>query len=175
MVIILCCTVFVFTGYRDMQNKSSAFVSSVKEGAGMSLSRVHQTANKDGAPAWKLSADSVNYLNEGNQAVFENPFLTFFLKDNQQASLKAGQGILKTDANDLEMKGTVLMESNAWTLETGELKYRHEKRLFFSDVPVKITGNGMELSADSAVLDLNAGKAVFKGNVKGTFDEDLSL
>jgi len=175
MVLTLSCTVFVFTGYRHMREQSAEFVSSVKEGAGMALSRVYQTANKDGAPAWKLSADAVQYLNAENQAVFEKPFLTFFLKDDRQASLKADRGILKTEANDLEMKGSVLMESDAWTLETGELKYRHEKRLFFSDVPVKIAGNGMNLTADSATLDLNAGKAVFKGNVKGIFDEDLSL
>ncbi len=175
MVITLFTVVFIFTGYRHMREQSAGFVSSVREGAGMSLSRVYQTANKDGAPAWKLNADSVYYMNEGNQAVFENPSLIFFLKDEGEARLKADRGTLKTDSSDLEMKGSVVMEGDAWTLETGELKYRHEKRLFFSDVPVKITGNSMDLSADSATFDMNAGRVVFKGNVKGTFSEDISL
>ncbi|MGE0086958.1 MAG: LPS export ABC transporter periplasmic protein LptC [Desulfococcaceae bacterium] len=177
MVIIFCAVLFVFAGYRRIRDKSAEFVSSAREGAGMTLSRVYQTASRDGVPAWKLNADSVYYMNEGNQAVFENPFLIFFLKDNRQASLKAGRGTLKTDSNDLEMKGNVLMESDIWTLETGELKYRHDKKLFFSDVPVKIRENSrdMELSADSATLDLDAGKAVFKGNVKGTFGDNISL
>ncbi|MEZ4527568.1 MAG: LPS export ABC transporter periplasmic protein LptC [Desulfobacterales bacterium] len=177
MVLILCIVVFVFAGYRKMRSKSADFVSAVRDGAGMSLSRVYQTASKDGAPAWKLNADAVNYMNEGNQAVFENPSLTFFLRDDRQASLKAGRGMLKTDSNDLEMREQVCMESDMWMLETGQLKYRHDKKLFFSDVPVKITRNGTEteLSADSATLDLDARKVWFKGNVRGTFGEDISL
>ncbi len=177
MVIMLCVVVFVFAGYRKMRGKSAAFVSAVREGAGMALSRVYQTASKDGSPAWKLNADSVHYMNEGNQAVFENPFLIFFFKDNRHASLKAGRGILKTDSNDLEMKEQVLMESDMWRLAAGELKYRHDRKLFFSDVPVKITRNDseMELSADSATLDLDAGKVWFRGNVRGTIGEDISL
>ena len=47
-------------------------------------------------------------------------------------------------------------------------------RVLESDQPVVIDGRWAELTARSMRVDLEAGTAVFDGNVKGWLDRDLS-
>ncbi|MEE4356976.1 MAG: LPS export ABC transporter periplasmic protein LptC [Desulfococcaceae bacterium] len=175
MVIIFSCILLLFTGYRKITETPRNTGSPEQEGVNLSLRQIYQTATKDGAPAWKLNAASVSYMNGKQQAVFEKPVLTFFLQNAREARLEAGRGTVKTDSSDLRMDGNVIMENEDYILRTQELKYRHDRRIFFSDVPVRISGKDMELSADSATLDLSAGKVFFKGHVQGVFADDISL
>jgi len=89
--------------------------------------------------------------------------------------LTADEGVLKTDSNDIELTGNVILKNENYRLKTENLCYNHRTRVFSSEVPVKITGAGFDLAADSVSFDLNTNKTVFEGSVKGNFRGNVTL
>ncbi|QTA78618.1 Lipopolysaccharide export system protein [Desulfonema limicola] len=165
----------VFTIYRQVLNKTSSMTSSISEGTTMAMQSIYQTAVKDGVTEWSMDAASANYLESENQAVFQEPVVTFFLKDNTKASLSADSGIIKTDSRDINVFGNVILKNQGYLLKTNKLQYKHDQKVFLTETHVEIFRNDFDLSADSAYFDLNSKKIIFKGNVKGTFGEGISL
>lgn len=165
----------VFTIYRQVLNKTSSMTSSISEGTTMAMESIYQTAVKDGVTEWSMDAASANYLESENQAVFQEPVVTFFLKDNTKASLSADSGIIKTDSRDIDVFGNVILKNQGYLLKTNKLKYKHDQKVFLTETHVEIFRNDFDLSADSAYFDLNSKKIIFKGNVEGTFGEGISL
>jgi len=165
----------VFFQYRHMSEKNRSLVSTVENKANVSIGRAHQTATRDGIKEWSLDAASADYMDKKNQAIFKDLSLTFFLKDNSEVYLTADRGILKTDSNDMEINGNVVVTNSGYKLRCENLYYAHEKRIISSKVPVKIIGDSFELVADSMSLYLNTNRVSFDGKVKGNFRGGIAL
>jgi len=89
--------------------------------------------------------------------------------------LTGDEGLLKTNSKDIEVRGNVLVKNKDYHLKTEKLNYRHKERVIICNVPVKLTGNAFDLTADTMSIDLNNKKGVLKGRVKGTIHEKISL
>ena len=89
--------------------------------------------------------------------------------------MTADQGRLQTDSNNIEVMGNVVVKNARYKLLTENLHYDHEKRVIFSLVPVKITGDFFNLSANAMNLELNTENASLDGNVVGIFNEKIRL
>jgi LPS export ABC transporter protein LptC len=168
-------TLAVFVTQRNFLEKKEDIVSDIRSNANISIGKAHQTAIRNGITEWNLEASSVNYMVNKNQAVFQDLFLTFYLKDKSQVYLTANKGILNTDSNDMEILGNVVVKSATYRLKTENLFYRHNRRIIFSKVPVTVTGDAFDLAADSMSLNLNTNKTMFEGKVQGTLREIIKL
>ena len=157
--------VTVFIGYRQVSNAPEMLLSSIKDGANLSLGKIKQTATRDGRKEWSLEAGSAHYIDAENKAVLTDLFVTYFLENNQEVYLKADQGILNTDTNDIEFSGNVVVRNQEYNLKTERLNYEHKQRLIFTDDQVNIAGTEAEVSADSLSFDLKANQIVLTGNV----------
>lgn len=176
MLITLGVIVAVFWDYRQISDTSDKRISSVQDEAStLSMDKVHQTSTRNGIKEWSLDATSVHYVNEKNQAVFQDLSLIFFLKNEKKVFLTANQGILKTDSNDIEVTGHVVLKNGTYRLDTEKLFYDHDSHTFSSEVPVKITGTAFALAADAMSLDLNTNRTLFEGNVRGDFRGNVTL
>ena len=149
-------------------------LSSIKEGANLSLGKIRQTATRDGKKEWSLEADSANYMEAENKVDLKNLSVVYFLKDNREVYLKADRGILQTDTNDIEFSGNVVVKNEAYQMKTEHLNYEHGRRIIICDQPIRIWGQGAELTAESARYDLNADKIVLKRNVVATVPLDFA-
>lgn len=168
--------VAVFIGDRQQGPDSPDLpVPSVSDDANISIGKVHQTATRDGVKEWRLEAGSARYHNEKKQGVFKELAVTFFLEDGKEISLTADQGTLRTDSNDMTVSGHVVVKNGNYQLETERLYYEHQRRMLFSETPVRISGDAFEFMADTMSFDLNTKDARFEGNVKGTFGEHAAL
>jgi len=165
----------VFIGYRLILNKEGKFISSLHNKANISISKVYQTATRDGIKEWSLEAKSAYYIDATKQANLQDVIVTFFLKDGGKVYLTADQGILKTDSNDIEVTGDVLVQNETYRLRTKKLSYEHTKRIIFSKVPVEIVGDSLNLTADSMSFDLNTNRILFEGRIEGNFSENVTL
>ena len=157
--------VAVFMGYRQVSEAPEMLLSSIKDGANLSLGKIRQTATRDGRKEWSLEANSAHYIENENKAVLKELFITYFLENERKVFLNADRGVLNTATNDIEFSGNVVVKNEDYRLRTNRLNYRHQQRLIFTDDPVKILGNGSEMTADSLRYDLNAEKVVLTGNV----------
>ncbi|MBW2449844.1 MAG: LPS export ABC transporter periplasmic protein LptC [Deltaproteobacteria bacterium] len=167
--------IIAFLQYRHVLEKNDTPVSIEQSQANISIGKAHQTATRNGRKEWSLEAASADYMNENNQAIFKDLSVTFYLKDETKVYITANQGILKTDSNDMEIYGNVVVKNEDYKLICENLHYKHDNRIIFSKVPVNITGNSFELVADSMSLNLNTNKAFFEGKVKGIFSGLFTL
>ena len=168
-------TLAVFITHRNSLDKKGHVVSTIRNKANISIGKAHQTAIKNGIKEWNLEASSVNYMGDNNQAIFQDLFITFYLKDKSEVYLTANKGILNIDSNDMEIFGNVVIKSATYRLKTENLFYRHNRRIIFSKVPVTVIGDAFELAADSMSLNLNTNKTMFEGQVQGTLREVIKL
>lgn len=175
-VIIVCAAAFVFVADRDKPEQPEKISSLLQEGTTLSAGSVHQTASRNGIKEWTLDAASARYMTEKNEAIFQDLSVTFFLKGEKKIYLTANQGTLKTDTNNIEVTGNVVIDNESYRLKTESLYYEHHRRMFFSKDSVEIAGPAFHMTADSASFDLNTDQTVFEGNVKGILnDENITL
>jgi len=166
--------VTVFIGYRQVSNAPELLLSSIKDGANLSLGKIRQTATRDGKKEWSLEAGSASYIENEKKAVLKDLFITYFLKDNQEVYLNADQGILNTETNDIEFSGHVVIRNEEYQLKTEQLAYQHERRFISTDVPVHISGDGADVTANSLTYDLNANKIVLTGSVVAAISRNFA-
>lgn len=165
----------VFMNYRRMLDRPDIPLSSFKRDAQISLDRVRQTATRDGIKEWRLDAGSAEYNNDSRQALLKDLSVTFFLTDGRQIDMTAREGTLKTDSNNMIAFGDIVVVFEQFRLNTERLHYEHDRRVISAQDPVRIRGNSFDLRADAMSFDLNTKQSVLKGNVKGTFVEQLQL
>jgi LPS export ABC transporter protein LptC len=165
----------MFVTQRHSIEKKRDVVSDIRSKANISIGKAHQTAIKNGIKEWNLEASSVNYMGDNNQAIFQDLFITFYLKDKSEVYLTANKGILNIGSNDMEIFGNVIVKNATYRLKTENLFYRHNSRIIFSKVPVTVIGDAFELAADSMSLNLNTNKTMFEGKVQGTLREVIKL
>ena len=166
--------VAIFIGYRQISSAPEMLVSSIKDGANLSLGKIRQTATRDGRKEWSLEAGSAHYMENQNKAVLKDLFITYFLENNQKVYLNADNGILNTDTNDIEFSGNVLVRNEDYRMKTEKLHYKHKRRLIFSDVPVNIAGDAAEISANSLTFELETNKIVLTGDVTTSLSRDFA-
>ena len=164
----------VFIGYRQVSNAPELLLTSIKEGANLSLGKIRQTATRDGRKEWSLEADSANYMEAENKVDLTNLSVVYYLEDDREVYLKADRGILQTDTNDIEFSGNVVIRNETYRLKTEHLTYEHEQRTIFCDQSIRIWGQDAELTAESAQYELNTDKIELKGNVVATVPQDIS-
>ncbi len=138
----------------------------------MALSKVRQTATKDGILQWKLAAVSAEMEAETGQMVLQSPEINFFLEDGSQVHLTAEKGILHTRDNNMEVQGNVRLRSDRYTLVTEALAYDNEQRVITSTQAVRISGKAIQLNAATMTYDLKTNQAQFGGPVKGILHEN---
>ena len=172
ILIAIVTVVTVYIGYRQVATAPEQLLSSIKDGANLSLGKIRQTATRDGKKEWSLEAGSAHYIENDQKAVLKNLFITYFLKDNREVYLEAEEGILQTDTNDIEFSGNVVIRNDDYQLETERMNYEHEERLIFSNDPVYISGEDVTLSARSLKYDLDLDKIIFTGNVEAAISEN---
>lgn len=174
ILLVVSTVVIVFIGYRQVSNAPELLLSSIQEGANLSLGKIRQTATRDGKKEWTLVAESANYMEAQTKVELKKLSVIYYLKDNREVHLEADRGMLQTVTNDIEFFGNVVIRNDEYRMKTEHLSYQHEKRFIFCNKPVRIWGKGAEVTAESAAYDLNADKIVLKGNVLTTISQDFA-
>jgi LPS export ABC transporter protein LptC len=181
--IFLMATIFVtlagvigiYIGFKPETQIAESIPQSVEPEATLSIGKIHQTATRDGKKQWSLEADSANYIEKNNQMILKDLKVVFFLKDNSEINLKADQGTLEIDSNDIEVSGNVVLKNNEYHLVTEKLMYANDRRVLYSNVPATIFSTSIQLTADSMTFDLNSKKLTLEGSVETTVDKDFGL
>ncbi|MBU1181768.1 MAG: LPS export ABC transporter periplasmic protein LptC [Proteobacteria bacterium] len=175
IVVTISLTVAVFIGYRYVSKNPEKLIPVVADGSSITIEKIHQTSTKNGVVEWNLDASSATYSADNKEAFFKDLSVTFFTKDNQKILLTADNGILKTESNDIEISGSIIIKNDEYLLKTEKINYEHDKRIISSRVPVEISGNSLNLVASSMTIDLNTNKAELSGKVEGIIGDKISF
>jgi len=175
IVVTISLTISVFIGYRYISKKPEKILPVIADGSSITIEKIHQTSTRNGIVEWNLDAGSATYTDDKKEAFLKDLSVTFFTKDNQKIFLTADNGILKTESNNIEISGRVIIRNEEFLLKTEKINYEHDKRIIFSEAPVEITGKSINLVAESMTIHLNTNKAELTGKVEGTFGDNISL
>ena len=175
VLITISLVVAVYIGFRQITDTPEMILSTIKEGADMSIGKIHQTSTRDGKKEWSLEASSAHYTDAKHQVVLKDLSVTFFLEDNSEVYLTADNGKLNTKSNNIDVSGNVVITRDKYVLTTNKMKYKHKQRLILSRDPVVITGEAGKISADTALFDLDTNKITLEGKVEGTFKQNSAL
>jgi len=175
IALVIGTVVAVFIGYRRVSSAPEMLLSSIKEGADLSLGKIRQTATRDGRKEWSLEAGSADYNEDEKKAVLKKIFITYYLKDNREVYLEADQGILHTATNDIEFSGNVVIKNEGYRLETQRLNYEHGRQLIFNNDPVHISGKDAEVSANSLKYDMKSNQVFLNGKVTTVISQNFML
>ena len=175
IVVTISLTIAVFIGYRYISKKPEKILPVIVDGSSITIEKIHQTSTKNGVVEWNLDAGSATYTDDKKEAFLKDLSVTFFTKDNQKIFLTADNGILKTESNNIEISGSVVIKNEEYLLKTEKINYEHDKRIIFSKIPVEISGKSMNLVADSMIINLNTNRAELTGKVEGIFGDNISL
>jgi len=169
MIITAGIVVTIFIGYRKILNRNDKFLSVIEDNANISIGKVHHISTRNGIKEWSLDARTARVVNSEKKILLEKIDAIFFMKDDSKLYLSSEHGVLKTDTNDIECTGNVVIKFADYRLETDILNYDHNRRTISSKVPVKISSKLSDLTADTMSFNLDTKKAFFNGNVKGYF------
>ncbi|MFZ0611250.1 MAG: LPS export ABC transporter periplasmic protein LptC [Desulfobacterales bacterium] len=165
----------VYFNYRCILDQPEKIIAAIQPGVDMAIDDVHQTATRDGKKEWQLDAATAHYLEAEKKVRLDRLAMTFFLDGQPPIHLTADNGVLETETRNVLVTGHVVLKNEDSQLLADALDYRHETQFLSVQTPVEIIGDGYHLDADSMSLELDKKRAVFKGNVKGTFSEDLPM
>jgi len=165
----------IYIGFRQDPKIAESVPESIEPDATLSIGKIHQTATRKGKKEWSLEASSAHYIDKTSQMVLKDLSVIFFLKDNNEVTLTADRGILKTESNDIAVSGNVVLNNKEYKLLTEKLNYAHERRVLYSSAPVIITGTSSQLAADSISFDLNSNKITMEGSVEAAIAKNFKL
>lgn len=157
----------------DSLTLAQEILEKIPEGVTMAVGRIRQTATRDGVAEWHLEAESGRYDPENRKAELTDLSVKYYLEDRQEVQLEAIEGTLNTETNAMTVSGDVTVRYAEYLLTADHLDYDHAARRLNTTSGVHIAGNGMDLTAQSMTVDLNAETATFKGGVKGTLNGEL--
>lgn len=175
VLITVSLVVIVYVGFRQISDTPTMILSTIQEGADMSIGKIQQTSTRDGKKEWSLEASSAHYMDSKHHLILKELSVTFFLEDNSEVYLTADKGKLNTKSNNIDVSGNVVITKDKYVITTDKMKYKHKRRLIYSHDPVVISGESGKISADTASFDLNTNKITLEGKVEGTFKENSAL
>ncbi|MBW2355852.1 MAG: LPS export ABC transporter periplasmic protein LptC, partial [Deltaproteobacteria bacterium] len=118
MVMICLAVAAVYIGYRHLRRQAPVWTSTVDRQALMSMERVHHTATRDGRTEWVLDARQARTDPEGAVVHLADLTVRFFPVEGGQITLSARNGRLHVVSSDIEVQDRVVVQNEAYRLET---------------------------------------------------------
>jgi len=166
----------VFLSARRFQAPEITALNEVQqEEASLSMQEVRVASTRDGMKAWDLTAESGNYFDNRQQAIFNNISVIFYQKQGGEVTLTANKGIYQSVSNDLELSGHVVIKNDQYRMESTQLKYDHKQGMLISNQPVSVKGQTIDFVAESMAYYLKTSEITFGGNISGTISDNIKL
>lgn len=167
--------IFMFS-FRRQQSVSDQSVASVtRNDATLALQGIRHTDIRKGVNDWVLDAESADYRLEENITYLSELKAKFFDNNGENVFLSAESGIWKTDSNDLEVSGDVVLKNSQYEMYTERLNYNESERIFVTHSPVTIHGVLWEQTARGMTYSLDSEQIFLDGNVEGEFGNDIEF
>lgn len=174
LLIVIGTGALILTVLRNQERLSpGAILETVVPEADLALQRIHYTETRDGIRRWTLEADSAKHdVGEGVTRI-NNIRVAFHPEDGSGAdmTMTARQGTVRIEQGELLVQGNVVVHSpEGYTVETESLQYRENERQISTQDPVRLLSEGMEMTGNGMILDVQAQTFVLLANVQARLD-----
>jgi len=118
--------------------------------AEMKLKDMEFTEMQEGKRFWTLCASEAKYFQDQQKTILHEVRLTFYLeKTGEEIHLESREGVLHAGTKDIDLSGDIRVTlPREYVVTTQTAHYTHSNRIVESDVPVHISGPGLELDGN---------------------------
>jgi len=116
---------------------------------------------------WEVKAQTAQYNKKQNLALFDKVQIKLTTAENKVYVMTGDQGQMLTDKKDIEIKGNVVIVSDAGDRVTTDiLKYSDSEKKFYTDAPVTMENKRMTIKGTGLTLFRNTGELNLSSSVK---------
>jgi LPS export ABC transporter protein LptC len=119
---------------------------------------------------WEVAAREAQYFEEDRQIVVDEPEVSFFVKDDQGiVSVKGKQGKILLDGREMDrvdLEGGIELRFRDYLVRTDRAFYQRADDSVVSPGAVVVTGNGLSLTGDRMMVEMESQRVRFEGKVR---------
>ena len=101
--------------------------------------------------------------------------MIFYPQGGGEVHITAGEGVIFTETNDVEVSGKVVVAYDQYRLYSEHLIYDKKQNQLTSPKTVQIVSETSTLTADDMRFDVERKNCVFNGNIAGIIRENISF
>lgn len=140
------------------------------KGVGVKVDNVHYTSARKGRVEWVLDAKSATRYKNGGLTALDAVKLVFHNKNSVPYTMTAKEALYDEAGGGIEASGGVIVTSEeGYWLKTERLNYNSRTARISSSDRVEITTNGMKVTGDGLLIDLNKEQLFLFKDVRAVF------
>jgi len=137
--------------------------------AEMKLTDMEFTEMQQGKKFWTLHAAEAKYFQEQQRTALKTVHLTFHLEKDGEIQVESKEGTMFAGSKNIELQDSVrAILPNGYVMTMEKAFYDHDKNLVFADVPIHISGPGVECDGNSWEYKIPDHVALLNGGVKAS-------
>lgn len=164
IIIVVLVTAVIFATMQVMDGKKANIIKILPDEADVRIQDFIYTEVGHDNMRWEIKAKSAQYQKKRNLALFDQVQIKLTTKAGKVFVMTGDQGEMLTDKKDLEIKGHVVITSDAGDkFSTDYLRYSDARKHITTDAPVlmenkqmKIRGVGLSIFTDKGELTLSS-------------------
>jgi LPS export ABC transporter protein LptC len=147
-------------------------VTDVAPEAAQRMQNFRRAKIRDGKKVWEIAARQASYSQENNEIVVEGPEVTLYVKNGDVIALRCQEGRVHLNDDEemirMELSGDLEMRVGDFVITTPNAVYENERNAIFSDGPVRIVGQGVEVEGQGYTVDLAEKRLTLNAEVHTT-------
>ncbi|MBF0224846.1 MAG: LPS export ABC transporter periplasmic protein LptC [Desulfobacterales bacterium] len=167
---------YTFAFYHPKYQPKDVITTTKDENIYITIDNLHQVAVKDGVKEWVLDAASAQLIENSTKETLLNKIsVTFYVDNNKELYLTAEHGKLNVESKDIEVYGKVIVKNETFSLNAEKINYIYSTKIIYSNLPVAISGDSLNIRGDSMIFDLKSNKTFLEGKVDGVILSEINL
>jgi lipopolysaccharide export system protein LptC len=144
---------------RQTERGLAHLVTDVTPEAAQRMQNFRRAKIRDGKKVWEIAARQASYSQENNEIVVEGPEVTLYVKNGDVIALRCQEGRVHLNDDEevirMELSGDLEMRVGEFVITTPNAVYENERNAIFSDGPVRIVGQGVEVKGQGYTVDVS--------------------
>lgn len=157
---------------KRIEHDMAHLVDDVEPEATQRMQNFRRAKIRDGKKVWEIAARQARYSHENNEIVVERPEVSFYMKNGDVVALRCHEGRVRLDDHEevirMELSGDLEMRINDFVITTPNAVYESERNVIFSDGPVRIVGQSVEVEGQGYTVDVAEKRLTLNAKVQTT-------
>ncbi len=131
-------------------------IEALPKNVDLALKKINYTETRNGIRRWSLIADSAAHSAAEAITRLEDIRMTFYNEQGlEDGTLTADRGKMNSESRQVQVEGNVVVTSaGGYVFYSEQLWFSDVDRLIYTDVPVRLVAEGMDVTGQGLRLDV---------------------
>lgn len=167
IIVFVAVVIATVTIVKINETKSKNLVKILPDNVDLQMKGFVYTEVGEGNSQWEVKAKTATYYKKQNLALFDQVQIKLTMSDGKVYLMTGDKGQMLTDKKDVEIKGNVVITSDAGDkFSTDYLKFNDAEKKFYTDAPVIMENKRMKIKGVGLTLFINNGQLNLSSMVK---------